>query len=224
MNSLRVLHVDDEPDIREVVEMSLGLDPDFSIKSCSSGADALLASGAWKPDLILLDVMMPAMDGPTTFKRLRERPGTTHTPVVFMTARAQACEIEQFILLGAVGVIPKPFDPINLAASVRAFAQPSKAAAASVRSGFLQRARSDAAALAPYRAALLPDGYSVPALEQVKFIAHGLAGAGTIFGFPEISEKSETLAYSAEAMLDGTGAPTSVVRAFDDLLAHIETA
>ena len=224
MSSLRVLHVDDEPDIREVVEISLGLDPDFSIKSCSSGADALSASEAWQPDLILLDVMMPAMDGPATLKHLRERPGTTHTPVVFMTARAQASEIEMFVSLGAVGVIPKPFDPMKLAESVKAFLQPSKAAMASMHGGFLRRARSDAASLAPYRVALLPDGHSVPALEQVKSIAHGLADAGGTFGFPAISEKSATLAHAAEAMLDGTGAPTSVVRAFDDLLAQIATA
>ena len=115
MSSLRVLHVDDEPDIREVVEMSLGLDPEFAIRSCSSGADALTASAEWPPDLILLDVMMPVMDGPTTLKHLRSSPKTTYTPVVFMTARAQAREIETFVSLGAVGVIPKPFDPMTLA-------------------------------------------------------------------------------------------------------------
>ena len=82
MSALRVLHVDDEPDIREVVEMSLGLDPDFSIKSCASGADALSASDAWHPDLILLDVMMPVMDGPATLKHLRERPETARTPEI----------------------------------------------------------------------------------------------------------------------------------------------
>src|SRR4051794_399418 len=113
MHSLRVLHVDDEPDIREVVEMSLALDPDFMIRGCGSGADALTASDEWPPDLILLDVMMPVMDGPTTLKRLRERPKTAYTPVVFMTARAQAREIEQFVALGAAGVIPKPFDPMT---------------------------------------------------------------------------------------------------------------
>ena len=141
-----------------------------------------------------------------------------------MTARAQAGEKETFMSLGAVGVISKPFDPMKLAESVKAFVQPSKAPMASMHSGFLQRARSDAAALAPYRAALLPDGYSLPALEQVRIIAHGLAGAGGIFGFPAISEKSATLAHAAEAMLDGTGLPTSVVRAFDDLLAQIAAA
>jgi hypothetical protein len=140
-----------------------------------------------------------------------------------MTARAQAREIEMFVSLGAAGVIPKPFDPMKLAESVKAFVQPSKAALAATHSGFLQRARSDAAALTPYRVALLPDGHSVPALEQVKAIARGLASAGGIFGFPAISEKSTTLVYAAEAMLDGTGTPISVVRAFDALLAQIAT-
>src|SRR5262245_9408836 len=144
MSSLRVLHVDDEPDIRAVVEMSLGLDPELAIRSCSSGADALSTSADWPPDLILLDVMMPVMDGPTTLKHLREQPKTNQTPVVFMTARAQPREIEAFVSLGAVGVIPKPFDPMTLASSVRNFVRPSKTALAALRSGFLERARNDA--------------------------------------------------------------------------------
>jgi CheY-like chemotaxis protein len=222
MNSLRILHVDDEPDIREVVEMSLGLDPDFAIRSCGSGADALTASTEWQPDLILLDVMMPAMDGPTTLRHLREQPETSRTPVVFMTARAQAREIESFVSLGAIGVIPKPFDPMTLADSVKNFVRPSKAALAELRSPFLRRARSDAAALAPYRAALLPDGHSLPALEQVKLIAQNLAGAGDIFGFPLISEKSAALAQAAEAMLAGIRGGGTAAQALDDLLAQIE--
>jgi CheY-like chemotaxis protein len=221
MSALRVLHVDDEPDIREVVEMSLGLDPDFTIRSCASGADALSATDAWPPDLILLDVMMPVMDGPTTLRHLRERPRTTHTPVVFMTARAQTREIEMFVSLGAVGVIPKPFDPMTLAQSVKSFVRPSKASLAAMRSGFLQRAQSDAAALGPYRAALAPDGHSIPAVKQVKAIAHGLAGAGGIFGFPAISEKADTLARASDAMLAGIGAPSEVERALDELLVQI---
>jgi CheY-like chemotaxis protein len=222
MSSLRVLHVDDEPDIREVVEMSLGLDPEFAIRSCASGADAISASADWPPDLILLDVMMPVMDGPTTLKHLRQREQTSETPVVFMTARAQAREIEAFVSLGAVGVIPKPFDPMTLATSVRNFVRPSKAALAALREGFMQRARNDAAALSHYRVALLPDGHSVPAIEQIKTIAHGLSGAGGIFGFPAISEKATTLAQASEAMLAGTGAGSSVARALDDLCRQIE--
>ena len=93
MTAVRVLHVDDEPDIREVVELSLGLDPDLTVRSCGSGGDALAAAAAWSPDLILLDVMMPLMDGPTTLSRLRQSPNTAAIPVVFMTARAQPREL-----------------------------------------------------------------------------------------------------------------------------------
>jgi two-component system OmpR family response regulator len=221
MNSLRVLHVDDEPDIREVVEMSLALDPDFTIRSCGSGADALTASADWQPDLILLDVMMPVMDGPTTLKHLRERPNTTYTPVLFMTARAQAREIEQFVSLGAAGVIPKPFNPMTLAESVRNFVRPSNSSLGKLRSGFLDRAHHDAASLAPYRAAFAPDGHSAPALEQVKITAHCLAGAGGIFGFPGISNKAAVLERTTHAMLDGTGGPADAERALDALLEEI---
>jgi CheY-like chemotaxis protein len=121
MTMLRILHVDDEPDIREVVELALGLDADFAVQSCPSGGEGLAAAAQDPPDLILLDVMMPGMDGPTTLKRLRENPQTAAIPVVFMTARAQTREIELFLSLGAVGVIAKPFDPMMLATLVRQY-------------------------------------------------------------------------------------------------------
>jgi CheY-like chemotaxis protein len=221
MTAIRVLHVDDDPDIRVVVEMSLGLDPDLAVRSCASGADALTMTGEWPPDLILLDVMMPEMDGPTTLEHLRERSATGTTPVVFMTARAQTREIEQFVSLGAAGVIPKPFDPMTLAKSVKAFVQPARAVTA-MRGNFLERARRDAAALDPYHAALTNDDRSGHALEQVKNIAHGLAGAGGIFGFPEISDRSADLVRTADAMLHGTGSASEVERALDSLLAEID--
>jgi CheY-like chemotaxis protein len=127
MTSLRILHVDDEPDIREVVELSLGLDPAFSVRSCASGSDALAAAADWSPDLILCDVMMPVMDGPATLKHLQEDPRTAGIPVVFMTARAQTRELDHFKSLGAAGVIVKPFDPMTLAASLRNQMQPASA-------------------------------------------------------------------------------------------------
>lgn len=122
MSALRVLHVDDEPDIRELVEISLALDPDIATRSCESGGEALDAASEWGPDIILLDVMMPAMDGPQTLKHLRERATTLTIPVVFMTARAQVREIAEFLALGAAGVIPKPFDPLSLAGEVKRYA------------------------------------------------------------------------------------------------------
>ena len=128
MNAYRLLHVEDEPDIREVVEMSLALDPAIVLKSCASGADALVAAAAWQPDVILMDVMMPVMDGAETLTHLRNDARTGKIPIVFMTARAQAREVEHFLSLGAAGVIPKPFDPMTLAAAVRAFLPAPQAA------------------------------------------------------------------------------------------------
>ena len=130
MNSYRLLHVEDEPDIREVVELSLALDPGITLMSCGSGADALVTAADWEPDVILMDVMMPEMDGPQTLTHLRENARTANIPVVFMTARAQAREVEHFLSLGAAGVIPKPFDPMTLAAAVRAFLPAPQAALA----------------------------------------------------------------------------------------------
>ncbi len=119
MSAIRILHVDDEPDIREIVDMSLGLNPDFEVRACSSGAEAIAAAAEWSPRLILLDVMMPGMDGPTTLMQLRKNPQTSAIPVVFMTARAQTREVEHFIAQGAQGVISKPFDPMTLAVTVQ---------------------------------------------------------------------------------------------------------
>jgi CheY-like chemotaxis protein len=121
MNSYRLLHVEDEPDIREVVEISLSLDAGIILMSCASGADALVTATDWEPDVILMDVMMPEMDGPQTLTHLRENARTANIPVVFMTARAQSREVERFLALGAAGVIAKPFDPMTLAAAVRAY-------------------------------------------------------------------------------------------------------
>lgn len=120
MSAYRILHVEDEPDIREVVKISLSLDPDIALKSCESGPDALAEAASWLPDIILTDVMMPAMDGPALLAHLREDARTARIPVVFMTARAQSCEVAHFLSLGAAGVVAKPFDPLTLAKSVRA--------------------------------------------------------------------------------------------------------
>lgn len=117
---LKVLYVDDEPDIREVALMALALDPGLETESCEGGREALAKAAAWRPDIILLDVMMPELDGPATLAALRVDPATAAIPVAFITARAQAREIDGFLALGAAGVIAKPFDPLTLAAEVRA--------------------------------------------------------------------------------------------------------
>ncbi|WP_035714840.1 response regulator [Azorhizobium doebereinerae] len=117
---LSVLYVDDEPDIREIVALALSLDPDMTAETAPSGAAALERAKAGGLDLILLDVMMPEMDGPTTLGLLRADPRTRDIPVAFVTARTQQHEVEHFRALGAVGVVAKPFDAMTLAQTVRA--------------------------------------------------------------------------------------------------------
>lgn len=115
----RVLYVDDEADIREVAVLALELDQGLEVRTCASALEAIAVAAAWQPALILLDVTMPGMDGPTAFRRLRNQNATTHIPIVFITARTQAHERAAFDALGAKGVIAKPFDPMTLARSVR---------------------------------------------------------------------------------------------------------
>ena len=205
MSPVRVLHVDDEPDIREVVELSLGIDPDFSVQSCDSGEAALPIASNWQPNIILLDVMMPTMDGPTTLARLHENPHTAKIPVVFMTARAQTREVDSFRSLGAVGVIVKPFDPISLAPSMRGYLQKTGRNLASLRKLFITRARDDASALEKYRTELLDEQQSLTAPARIKEIAHGLAGSGGIFDFPSVSVDAGALEDAVTALINGPG-------------------
>src|SRR3954469_966734 len=96
MSDARVLYCDDEPDIREIIDFSLALDGGLTPRGCDSGHEALMIAAEWRPDLILLDVMMPGMDGLTTLARLHARCATACIPVVFMTARAQQVECRRF--------------------------------------------------------------------------------------------------------------------------------
>ncbi|TCV84163.1 response regulator [Sulfurirhabdus autotrophica] len=115
----RILYVEDEPDIQAVAKLALEALGGFEVQVCSSGKEALESVLAFSPDLILLDVMMPGMDGPTTLKAMRELPELRQTPVVFMTAKVQPQEIQEYTRLGAIDVIPKPFDPMTLADVVK---------------------------------------------------------------------------------------------------------
>jgi CheY-like chemotaxis protein len=121
VSALQVLYVDDEPDIREIAGIALGLDPGISVRLADSGAQALATIGAqgWWPDVILLDVMMPGMDGPAVLTALQETPRAASIPIVFITARTQSQDRTRLLQLGAIGVISKPFDPMILAKELR---------------------------------------------------------------------------------------------------------
>lgn len=115
----RILHVEDDPSIQEVARVALEIVGGFEVKSCDDGQSALTAASDWLPDLILLDVMMPGIDGPTTLARLQEQPATASIPVVFMTAKVQPAEIEHYRSIGGLDVVIKPFDPMTLAEQLR---------------------------------------------------------------------------------------------------------
>jgi two-component system OmpR family response regulator len=115
----RILCVEDEPDIQTVTRIALQDVGGFEVQVCGSGQEALAQAPEFEPDLILLDVMMPEMDGPTTLKALRSHLDTAAIPVIFLTAKVQPQEVAQFKALGALDVIAKPFDPITLPDTVR---------------------------------------------------------------------------------------------------------
>ena len=115
----RILLVDDEQDIRTVAQLSLTALGGFTVECCASGSEALERIQAFQPDLVLLDVMMPGMDGPATLGRLRADSATAHIPVVFVTARVQAQEVLAYRAIGALDVVAKPFDPMALAGILR---------------------------------------------------------------------------------------------------------
>jgi two-component system OmpR family response regulator len=122
----RLLHIDDESDIREVVKVSLELVGGFEVDLAVSGAEGLVKARNQKPDIILLDIMMPGLDGPATLRALREDPQTSEIPAIFMTAKVQVHEVAQFMALGALGVIPKPFDPMTLPDQIRSLWKPAQ--------------------------------------------------------------------------------------------------
>lgn len=119
MELKKILHIEDEADIQEVARVSLEAVGGFTVETCSSGQEALEKAPVFLPDLILLDVMMPGLDGPTTLQELRKMPETVKTPIIFMTAKVQPGEIEKLKKLGAEDVIAKPFDPMTLPEQIK---------------------------------------------------------------------------------------------------------
>jgi CheY-like chemotaxis protein len=218
MINLRTLSVDDEPDIREIIDLALCLDPLFIVRECPSGRAALHDAREWRPDLILLDVMMPIMDGPTTLAELRADPRTATIPVVFMTARTQAHERERFKSLGAAGVIVKPFDPMRLPALVRDCVSSTAVPA----EDFLWRLNGAFTGLTACRADLARTREPAT-VTRIKDIAHALAGTSRIHGFAGISLESTMLEEAANDDIAGHAAPMQVEHALDQVLARIAT-
>ncbi len=218
VRSYRILHVDDDPLMRDVVEIALGLEPAFALMTCATGAEAVVAAPGWAPDLLLCDVMMPDMDGPAVLAALRENPETAKIPVVFMTAAAQPQDLERFKSLGAAATIAKPFDPATFADTVRERLRTIKLASAGY--DFAERLRADAATLAAFRSAMNGGSTGVP--DGLLTCAHKLAGAAGVFNVQAVSRHASALEEAIIARRDGDGAPEAVAARLDALLESIQ--
>jgi DNA-binding response OmpR family regulator len=119
-DEMKVLIIDDEEDIRSIASMSLGILGGIDVVEADGGEDGISKAAVVNPDAILLDMMMPGLDGPATLAKLRENAATKNIPVIFLTARAMTSEMDKLKQMGATGVLTKPFDPTTLAAQVKA--------------------------------------------------------------------------------------------------------
>jgi two-component system OmpR family response regulator len=192
-----VLYVDDDPDICAVVEASLGLIAGLDVHIANSGERAIDLAFELRPDLILMDVMMPGMDGPTTLKRMRSSPLISNIPVIFLTAKVLPTEVVHFLHLGAMGVIGKPFDPLKLGDELFALwkttglAREVPSGKSSVKEDvdsltvtFLKRTRGNLLRLSELIDLARTDRAAIAELER---ISHTIHGTGAMFGFPELS-------------------------------------
>lgn len=115
----KILYVEDDPDIQRIAQVALEKVGGFEVRICSSGQQALNEVAGFSPDLVILDIMLPEMDGLSILSALRQNEATAQIPVVFMTARVQAGEVEEYRRRGAIDVIFKPFDPMTLSGKLQ---------------------------------------------------------------------------------------------------------
>jgi CheY-like chemotaxis protein len=242
-----VLYVDDEADIRLVAQIALELTGTIKVETAGSGEQALENARKQKPDLVLLDVMMPGIDGPTTLKRMRTDSALARIPVVFITAKALPHEVAGLGELGAVGVIAKPFDPMDLENQVRAIwnglGEVSDQAHKSVLpeaveeevkalyEAFLTRTRTEAATMRDLVARSVAGDRS--ALTQLEKMTHRIHGTGAVFGFNAISDCAEVIERMAERLLATDAAASAPLdpqaarelqARFGQLVSEIESA
>lgn len=208
----KILYVEDEPDIQEITRLALELAGGFEVEVCNSGEEALHVAPEYGPDLILLDVMMPHMDGPTTFRALRKDPRMEQVPIIFMTAKVQAHEIAQYMELGALDVISKPIDPMALPDTVRTIWSRNMSAGPEIElDDELEALRNKFAEGLPERIEVIEqawravetEDWSGDALMPLFRAAHSLAGAGATFGFPEVGAEARRLADEVMIYLRG---------------------
>jgi PleD family two-component response regulator len=213
----RILIVEDEPDIQAIAQLALEAVGGFTVQLCSSGPEALEVAPVFQPDLILLDVMMPGMNGLMTLQALRELPSMANTPVMFITAKIQPQEVALYRDLGALDVIAKPFDPMTLAATINTSWQRQHVQTPTaevderfneLRTQFFNRIQERITQIDSLWYGLARN-WNPEHAHTLQRVAHNLVGSGATFGLPTISERARMLELAIKAQIQRAYPPTS---------------
>jgi two-component system, OmpR family, response regulator len=211
----RILLLEDDPDIQEVTTVLLSGIESFEVQAYGTAVEGLAAAPAFDPDLILLDVMMPGLDGQGAFMAFRQMPATAATPVIFMTACVEPRNILEYRSLGSLGVIPKPFDPDTLAQTIQGmWDRYQNARLKEARREDLANLRRMYAADLPERLraieaaadSLRDNGWDGQVAASLYDMVHRLAGSAAIYGFPAVSEAAMRIG-AANAYGSGSWVP-----------------
>ncbi len=212
----------------DIVASTLSHDPAFTVMTCGNGEDGCAKCATWMPHLILCDVAMQDMDGPAVLRQLRQNTSTAEIPLVFTTARAQPSDVEKLMMLGAEGVIAKPYKLKTLAQSMRhhlnivAVASKNDGLLVETTYDFVERLRADAKTIERLRRAWIKSDYAVvPAGLQT--CIHNLAGAAGTYDFESVSLAASALDDAIIELRDGHQTSRGVEHALDTLLARIRS-
>jgi diguanylate cyclase (GGDEF)-like protein len=217
----RILMIEDEPDIQAVARLALEALGGFQVRICGTGREGVQAAVAFDPDLILLDVMMPGMDGPSTLQALRNLPQIIATPVVFMTAKVQPQEITEYRALGVLDVIAKPFDPMILAETILAiwerYWRATALAGSAALSDMFAMGLPDKLSAVDVAWKQLQRSWDAEVLARLYRLVHNLHGTGATLGFEKLSAATHGLVH-ALAALDRAEAPNEQRRDYIERL------
>jgi CheY-like chemotaxis protein len=211
-----ILFVDDEPDVCVAGQTALDLLEGVDVTTACSGKACIDLAYERRPDLIVLDVVMPGLDGPATHRIIRGNPLIANIPVVYLTAISKPAEIARLLALGAIGVVRKPFDPLRMGEELVAIwtnactsVDPATAAVDTLAQQFLERTRVDVDRIRSLAIAARIDFDA--SLSEIEQIAHSIHGTGAMVGYSAVSESGGALQRLVESLLNEDKAPTKSV-------------
>jgi two-component system, OmpR family, response regulator len=206
----QILLVEDDPDIQEVAALALTALGGYAVEVCGTPADALARAPTVRPDLILMDMMMPGTDGLGTLTALRQLEETARTPVVFMTASVGQQDVAKYEDVGCLGVIPKPFDPTFLPAALEGMWRRHISAAIEVHQrefdalsqAYMEELSDKVRALQAAANTLARSGWDRPTVQSLYHLAHRMTGSSGVYGLNTLSRAAGILEDRVKRLLD----------------------